>query len=290
MISNEYVGKRFRTRWTTYSSGFQQPKAQGLPNPRGGIFVFKLVFCLLQAALSTQECFVGIEQHEIYYLFFFLFQKYESIFCCIHLNLWSLEIITFLFVTQLLPVAPLHRYSMGKWKDLIIAGVPAWVTAVQKAISYLTQLSSPVRVEEFGGETSHNVCVSFQGTVVLVFTKATISCLGLQSLSHCLKKTSARSGNIWPTAGFSLLLWKSIPCYKIEWLCPFKVIDFFLSPRVTSISYYLIGLITICLTEDLSECSEFDLWWAWLKFLLKLFLSSSLFPFPLTGENKDPNT
>lgn len=126
------------------------------------------------------------------------------------------------------------------------------------------------------------------------------SCVGLHQSYNQLsratvtfslfKKTSARSGNIWPTAGFSLLLWKSIPCYKIEWLCPFKVIDFFLSPRVTSISYYLIGLITICLTEDLSECSEFDLWWAWLKFLLKLFLFSSLFPFPLTGENKDPNT
>lgn len=79
MISNEYVGKRFRTRWTTYSSGFQQPKAQGLPKPRGGIFVFKLVFCLLQAALSTQECFVGIEQHEIYYYFFLVSKVWVDI-------------------------------------------------------------------------------------------------------------------------------------------------------------------------------------------------------------------
>lgn len=51
---------------------------------------------------------------------------------------------------------------MEKWKDLIIAGVLVWVTAVQKDISYLTQLFFPVRVEEYGGETSHNVYVSFQ--------------------------------------------------------------------------------------------------------------------------------
>ena len=92
-------------------------------------------------------------------------------------------------MTQLLPVDLLHQYSTGKWKDLIIAGVPVWVTAVQKAISCLTQLFSPVRVEEFGGETSLNVCVSFQGAVVLAFTKATISCLGLESVSRSLKRT-----------------------------------------------------------------------------------------------------
>lgn len=60
---------------------------------------------------------------------------------------------------------------------------------MQKAISCLTQLFSPAKGEEFGGETSHNVCVSFQGTVVLGFTKATISCLGLQSQNHNFKRT-----------------------------------------------------------------------------------------------------
>lgn len=50
-----------------YSSGFQQPRPQRLPKPRDGIFVFKLFFCLLQAVLSTQECFVGTEQHKIFF-------------------------------------------------------------------------------------------------------------------------------------------------------------------------------------------------------------------------------
>lgn len=102
--------------------------------------------------------------------------------------LFSLENKSSLFVPQLLPVAPLRPCSMGKWKDLIIAGVPVSATAVQKAISYLTQLFSPVRVEEFGGETSHNVCVSFQGVLVLGFTKAAVSCFELQEASQLEKK------------------------------------------------------------------------------------------------------
>lgn len=63
---------------------------------------------------------------------------------------------------------------------------------MQKAISYLTQLFSLARVEEFGGEMFHNVCVSLEGTVVLCFTKAlsqaTVSFLRPPSVSHSLKR------------------------------------------------------------------------------------------------------
>lgn len=170
------------------------------------------------------------------------------------------------FLTQLLLVAPLQQYCMGKWKDLIIVGVLVWVTAVQKAISCPTQPFSPVKGEEFGGETSHNVCVSFHVTVVLGFTKATIGCLGLQPQNHNFKRTQLHQViNLWITAGFTFLVPKSFPCYEI-------------------------GPITICLTGNPIGCSEFGLGFAWLKYSLQLFLFSSLFPFPLTGENKDTNS
>lgn len=160
-------------------------------------------------------------------------------------------------MTQLLPVAPLHQLSMGKWKDLIIAGGPVWVTAVQKAISYLKQLFSPVRVEELGGETFLNVCVSFQCTFVLDFTKSAFSSLGSQSVSHSLK-TSQLDHIIYGLLQDSLLP-RSIS-YEIKWLYPFKAMVFFLSPKFTSISYYLVGPITIYLTDNLFACSEFHLW------------------------------
>lgn len=159
-------------------------------------------------------------------------------------------------MTQLLPVAPLHQFSMGKWKDLIIGGGPVWVTAAQKAISYLKQLFSPVKVEEVGGEIFLNVCVSFRGTFVLDFTSSIINSLGAQSVSHSLK-TSQLSHIIYGLLRASLLPNIS---YEIEWLYLFKAMVFFLSPKFTSISYYLIEPITIYLTNNIFACSEFHFW------------------------------
>lgn len=131
---------------------------------------------------------------------------------------------------------------------------------MQKATSCPTQLFSPAKGEEFGGETSHNVCVSFQGTVVLGFTKATSRCLGLQSQNHNLKRTQLHQVIYELLQDSPSLYQKPDLVMKFAWLCPLKVTVFFLPPKVTCISCYLIVPITICLTGNPIGYSEFHLW------------------------------
>lgn len=129
---------------------------------------------------------------------------------------------------------------------------------MQKATSSPTQPFCPAKAEEFGGETSHNACVSFQGTLVLGFTKATISCLGLQAQIHNLKWTQLHQVLHEVLQDSPSLYQKAYLDMKFEWLYLLKVTVFFLSPKVTSVSCYLIG--PLCLTGNPLGCSEFDLW------------------------------
>lgn len=131
---------------------------------------------------------------------------------------------------------------------------------MQKATSCPTQPFSPAKGAAFGVETSHSVCVSFQGAVVLGFTTATVSCLGLQSQNHNFKRTQLHQVIYKLLQDSPSLYQKAYPVIKFEWLCPLKVAVFLHSPKVTLISCYLIGLIIICYTGNPIVCSEFDLW------------------------------